>query len=104
MDWRSSAFRRRTPRSTTSYAWHRSFGNTTPEWTDAMLFFVSSFDAARNWMLDVLYGDRWGGPGPDAVERWNRQLRARYSLDVAKHEEYLEILPLAWDQQSYPKY
>jgi hypothetical protein len=64
-----------------------------PEWTSVLLLFFSSREAADNWQ--VIYGDYDGPPPP--FDKWNKALRASYFLEVADHEEHLDIMPLGSD-------
>jgi TonB family protein len=63
-------------------------------WKDVSVLVFSSRDAAENFL-----------PAPVEVQRawwarWARQLHAAYFLDSDKHEEYLEIMPLGFEEES----
>jgi TonB family protein len=63
-------------------------------WKDVSVLVFSSRDAAERFL-----------PAPVEVQRtwwarWARQLHAAYFLDSDKHEEYLEIMPLGFEEES----
>lgn len=64
-------------------------------WKSFQVLFFTSRDGAYNF-----------SPAPIEVQRawwsqWARKLHAGYFFDAEKHEEYLEIMPLGYEDESY---
>jgi hypothetical protein len=69
-----------------------------PAWTQVMLVFFTSREAADNWIGSRGLMDYEGAPMPP-FEKWDRELRAIYTLDAAQKEDHLDIMPLGWREQ-----